>query len=437
MSAPAFGTAGAATATNAATAQIPVPASVAADDVIVCYLFVDNGSVTVTGTPAGFTQAVASPQNNPGAPPGHSLYVYWKRATGADAGTYDFTLSGSTYRNCIAIRYTGCVTTGTPIESANGNKDATNGSVSPPVSCTTTDVDRLGIFATTNWSGGAWTPPVGWNERYDTNDRVMTVDDLTLLTVQTVTPSATCAGSGWRTAWVGALMGITGETHSGTVAFDMELDLGTTGSATMSGTADYGLNLSLSATGSESGRRLDPVVELYEAALACLCAAVAENPNPPAHCAPRVGPEIAYDMGQYTDYCCEGLAYISLGDTWASSASFPEQDIVRQADAVCPPATWAQDFKLGIIRCSPTGDPENGEPPTDADWLAAATQNLVDAQSLRVAACCFRNFVISNVGLYTGMSVVINRQTQVTPNGGCVERYVTITVQFPNLDCSC
>jgi hypothetical protein len=203
-----------------------------------------------------------------------------------------------------------------------------------------------------------------------------------------------------------------------------------------SGTVDFSLNLSLSAAGSESGRRLDPVVELYEAALACLCAAVAENPNPPAHCAPRVGPEIAYDMGQYTDYCCEGLAYISLGDTWASSASFPEQDIVRQANAVCPPVTWAQDFKLGIIRCSPTGN-ENGEPPTDADWLAAAAQNLVDAQSLRVAACCFRNFVIANTGLYTGMSVVINRQTQVTPNGGCVERYVTITVQFPNLDCSC
>jgi hypothetical protein len=62
---------------------------------------------------------------------------------------------------------------------------------------------------------------------------------------------------------------------------------------------------------------------------------------------------------------------------------------------------------------------------------------MYDAQSLRVATCCFRTWVINNQGLYTGMSVIINRQVQGTPNGGCVERYVTMTVQFPNLDCAC
>jgi hypothetical protein len=180
----------------------------------------------------------------------------------------------------------------------------------------------------------------------------------------------------------------------------------------------------------------DPLAQLYSAALDCLCFITAEMPGAPSHCAPRVGPEVAYDMGQYSDLCCEGLAYISLGDTWASSASFPEQDIVRQANAVCPPVTWAQDLRLGIIRCSPTGN-ANGEPPTDDDWTAAALQNLYDAQALRQVACCIRNYVVTNEGQYVGMSVVINRQTQGTPQGGCVERWFTITVQFANLDCSC
>jgi hypothetical protein len=183
---------------------------------------------------------------------------------------------------------------------------------------------------------------------------------------------------------------------------------------------------------------LDPLSELYTQALSCLCAITSVMPGkPPQHCAPRIGPEITYDMGQYADYCCEGLAYLALGDIWLSEASFPEQDIIRQIRGNCVPGAWAADLKLGIIRCSPVGNPENGEPPTDDDWTAAAVQNLYDAQALRRVACCIHNWITDNETLYLGMSVVINRQIQVTPNGGCVERYFTVTVQFPNLDCSC
>jgi hypothetical protein len=181
---------------------------------------------------------------------------------------------------------------------------------------------------------------------------------------------------------------------------------------------------------------LDPLGQLYDAALACLCSITSEMVGAPQHCAPRIGPEIAYDMGQYADYCCEGLAYLTLGDIWVSDNSFPDQDIIRQVRGNCPPAFWAADLKLGIIRCAPVGNAE-GEPPTDADWTAAALQNLYDAQALRQVACCIRDWVTTNQALYLGMSVVINRQTQVTPNGGCTERYLTVTVQFPNLDCVC
>lgn len=193
-------------------------------------------------------------------------------------------------------------------------------------------------------------------------------------------------------------------------------------------------------SGAPSPGRLDPVVELFAQGLSCLCAAVAENPNPPQHCAPRVGTEVLYDMGQYADSCCEGLAYIMLGDTYFSSDSFPDQDIIRQVRGNCFPPTWAQVFKLGIVRCITSGQPD-GEPATDAEWTAAAIQNMYDSQSLRQAACCFRDWVQGRQGeqnnLYDGMSVVINRQIQANPAGGCVERYMTVVVQFPDVDCPC
>lgn len=168
--------------------------------------------------------------------------------------------------------------------------------------------------------------------------------------------------------------------------------------------------------------------------LACLCETSAQAANPPGICCFRVGTEIAHDAGINEDQCCEGIAYVALGDTYPSSGSFPEQDIVRQADAKCPPPTWAQMFKVGIIRCLPTvGDAYN--PPNCVDWNAAALQNVIDAQTLRRVACCFRDFITLNNERYLGMSVVIERQNQSTPQGGCVERSMGLIAQIPNCEC--
>lgn len=188
--------------------------------------------------------------------------------------------------------------------------------------------------------------------------------------------------------------------------------------------------------GPPSPGRHNPVVELFTEALSCLCTAFSENPNPPSACEPRVGTEPLPDMGQFHDVCCGGLAYIMLGDTYFSSDSFPDQDIIRQVRGSCPPPTWGQNFRLGVLRCISAGTAD-GEPITSQDWTDAAIQNLYDSQSLRRAACCFREFVVKNQGEFTGMSVVVNRQIQGQPAGGCVERYMTISVQFPDADCPC
>jgi hypothetical protein len=174
---------------------------------------------------------------------------------------------------------------------------------------------------------------------------------------------------------------------------------------------------------------------LMDQLLACLCEQAAAQPNPPQHCCFRVGGEVAHDAGILQDQCCEGIAYVTLGDTYPSSDSFPEADIVRQASAVCAPPTWAQVFNVGIIRCAPVGD--EFLPPSCTDWNAAARQNVIDAQTLRRVACCMRTYIVDNNDLFLGMSLVIDRQTQGTPQGGCVERSMKLTIQFSNQDCGC
>jgi len=171
-------------------------------------------------------------------------------------------------------------------------------------------------------------------------------------------------------------------------------------------------------------------IQLAQAALACLCAAVQERPNPPANCCFRAGLSPAGDADIYTDLCCEGLAYVMPGDSWPT-AIFPNMDITRQANAPCGIVSWVQEYRVGIMRCSPTGT--DTEMPTCEDWTAAAIQSLYDAESLRRAMCCFRPtaYLIPEMD---GMSIVVNRLQQGDPLGGCIERWLTVQVQLPG-DC--
>ena len=176
------------------------------------------------------------------------------------------------------------------------------------------------------------------------------------------------------------------------------------------------------------------ITPIAAALLSCLTTQVNLQPNPPEHLCYRVGPEVAHDAGIDVDLCCEGIGYVSLGDIYPSSASFPEQDIVRQAQAKCAPVTWAVNFKVGIIRCSPTGDAQS--PPTCAEWNEAFAQNVYDSLSLRRTQCCIRRWVMNDFPPTLGMSVVMERQVQGSPLGGCVERYFNIAIQIPNCDCN-
>jgi hypothetical protein len=193
----------------------------------------------------------------------------------------------------------------------------------------------------------------------------------------------------------------------------------------------------------------DPVIYLAQLAKTCLTEAITAVGalvndvtiwKPPAEVCFRVSTQIPFDMDKYSDLCCRGLGYVALAGTWASANSFPEQDINRQAATRCAPPAWAEEYRMGLVRCLPVvtqgeGFQEGGMPTCD-EWNQAAIQNMWDSVVLRKATCCFRASVLTDsTGFFDGMSVVMDRQVQGPPLGGCVERYVNVQVQHPNCDC--
>jgi hypothetical protein len=206
VAAPVFGAIGTQLQVNpGSTSSVAVPAGVAADDIIVVAMFLDS-TATISAMPSGFAHVTGSPITVVGGG-GHSQVIAWKRATGADVGTYDFTVASAAYVNAAATRYTGCITTGSPWDATDAQFSTALDTSSPSTTVTTTGSDRLLVWSATNWSGGAWTPPTGFTERRDSGDQVMTSADL----AQAVAGSSgsivgSCVGNDRRTAFLGALL---------------------------------------------------------------------------------------------------------------------------------------------------------------------------------------------------------------------------------------
>ena len=196
----------------------------------------------------------------------------------------------------------------------------------------------------------------------------------------------------------------------------------------------------------------DPLFVISQAALTCLsnaiatvtAAAAAAGPgyewSAPQQVCYRVSTQIPFDIDKYQDLCCQGLGYVAIGGTWPTANQFPEQDIQRQAETSCFPPAWGQEVRMGLVRCVPVGTQGTGAAefgmPTCTEWTAAAIENMWDSVVLRKAMCCFRAAIRNNANdFFEGMSFVIDRQIQGPPLGGCVERYVSATIQFPNCDC--
>ena len=187
------------------TAPIAVPAGVTSGQIILVDLYLE-ASRTVT-PPSGFTEigTVAATSTT-------WHHRFWKRATGSDAGTYSFSWTGATYRRGAAVRYPGCVATGTPYDTGAGAPvsaaRSSAGTVTPGVSLTTQGVDRLLVWSGTSFSFGSWTQPTAggtWTERYDSNE-ITGAEKSQAVAGATGTVTGTSSASDSQTAWLLALI---------------------------------------------------------------------------------------------------------------------------------------------------------------------------------------------------------------------------------------
>ncbi|WP_188188037.1 hypothetical protein [Nonomuraea sp. SYSU D8015] len=210
MAAPAFEAAGAAVVDILASADIAAPEGTAAGKLVLVTMFLDGDALTVTPA-AGFTAAEGIPSQITGVSGSHSLYVWWKRLTGADLGPYTFSWGTDRYVETFSTLYNNVVASGTPFDSPTDTaQDTANDTVTPAVDVTSLGPDRLLVWGGTNWAGGAWTQPTSFASRYNTAG-VVSLADRSWPTAGNSGPvTGTCTGSDKRTAWLGAMIGTTG-----------------------------------------------------------------------------------------------------------------------------------------------------------------------------------------------------------------------------------
>lgn len=205
---PVYGSTGTGlTGAGSTTANVAVPSGVASGHIVIVAFYVET-TQTVTA-PSGFTQCANSPAVVTGAS-AHDLRVFWKRATGADSGTYAFTIaSGVAWRVAIAMRVTGCIATGDPWDVTTSAIKTTNTTgATPAVSVTTTGANRLLVWIASSFVTNTCTPPSGMTERADYSDQAAL--DIATLAQASAGSSGSLTGTFSSNtasgAWLGALL---------------------------------------------------------------------------------------------------------------------------------------------------------------------------------------------------------------------------------------
>lgn len=137
-------------ATRNGTVTITKPTGTVNDDIMVCFFYVETDNAVTH--PDGWSDAFETVDNN-GATYAHRLYVYWKRASGEGAD-YTFTWTGNVWQEAIIVSYSGCITTGSPIdnstsgkvESATVDQSGNNPDIFPTLSFSTNVADTELIY---------------------------------------------------------------------------------------------------------------------------------------------------------------------------------------------------------------------------------------------------------------------------------------------------
>lgn len=167
------------------------------------------------------------------------------------------------------------------------------------------------------------------------------------------------------------------------------------------------------------------VMPILTQALQCLRDQTAVAPAPPAYYHVRPGADFEQQADQYGDECCAGIAWTRMAanyegddDSWLEPNARPTN---------CPPISWAVVIELGIMRCIPLAADRRGGRVTDAQWTAAAQQQMDDTATLRRVLCCLREAF--------DMADVAAGQIGPLPNsGGCGGVTMQVTIRAAACD---
>ena len=128
MAAPAYAGAGAAANAAAGSINVPYPASIAANDILLLHVLTkDNVEIN---TPSGWSQDGTNGARNQGSTIRSEWF--WKRADGTETGNLSVSkASGTTLLFGRMYRFTGCITSGTPFDVSGQNGLGANATVTP------------------------------------------------------------------------------------------------------------------------------------------------------------------------------------------------------------------------------------------------------------------------------------------------------------------
>lgn len=172
MAAPAFRAA--AYAGDASTpyrdVTVTKPTGTVENDILIGVMQVGNSSGSVSTPPSGWTQ-ITTDSNT-----GQTCIAFWKRAGGSEPASYAWNMDvgGGNMLAMSISAFSGCITTGTPFESASF-ASATAAETTPDTAAvTTTGTDRLVVAVCCiedNVSFSSGYPPSGsWADRFTATD---------------------------------------------------------------------------------------------------------------------------------------------------------------------------------------------------------------------------------------------------------------------------
>lgn len=178
---------------------VNVPAGAASGDIVVVGLARWEATNPAVTLPSGFAAVGAQSVNGSG-----KLDIYQKRLTGADAGTYSFSWTGTMWTSIMASAFSGRLAAGDAI-AANVAAATGSGTTFTTISVTPAYADPdLAYFVYTD-AGGTHTPPTNFIERSDSDASTHATRDGTGLGVGTFSAAS---GTGPSSSWIARLVAI-------------------------------------------------------------------------------------------------------------------------------------------------------------------------------------------------------------------------------------